>query len=288
MGGKKSKFSGAKVITIIIVILIVLTVVRMLLLEQILAAIYNIIVQKIHEIIGKLPEIGRQIYNRVIFWRYKAPDGVGTVFYLIDNSEIDKLAGDWSSEDAKQELDNANDPTKTIQTGFLQNQMLDLGETGLDRLLIKEMDVVYNASASVSSTVVLAELDGRINGNTIEINLGKDGSNNDIKFQVDENFSINDIKTAYPELVDSATNKIVGSVDWDNDNKADLVIDSDQDGEPDRGCEVLKVVRPEWYAKAFNLSDERKEEYVRMFTENLLDDGTPNGTREWRKIIPFI
>lgn len=155
---EKSNLSGSKIIAIILLIILLLGLGYFAVIDGIRERTSEIF----HSVVSLLDhsaDILRRAKNLILFWQYTAPgDGENGVFvYLIDNEDINGIAENKTG----------------VRTGLI-NQSVEMDNIGLDSTIIKEMDVVFNASKGTTSTLVLAEL-GLVykydaNGNKIQGN----------------------------------------------------------------------------------------------------------------------
>lgn len=139
---EKSNLSGSKIIAIILLIILLLGLGFFAVVDGIRERTSEIF-HSVVSLLDNSADILRRARNLIFFWQYTAPgDGENGVFvYLIDNEDINGIAEERTG----------------VRTGLI-NQSVEMDTIGLDSTIIKEMDVVFNASKGTTSTLVLAEL----------------------------------------------------------------------------------------------------------------------------------
>jgi len=234
-GGKKSTSLVGKIIIAIALIVIILGLGYYAIVDGIRNKITDVIFTAVNFFTdGGFSEFVRDATNLIFFWQYSAPDDEGIYIYKINNDDING-PGD-----------------RGIRTGLI-GQSIQMDKIGLDSTIIKEMNVVYNASKSTKDTLIIAEL-----GKVYKTEGGEKVEGNDDKgdgYEEREGYYIDD-KGQVCEL-DSTDGKY-------------YVLEDD---------EVLKVTDPEKYTRVYDLKEEEKNKIIKKYKDNIYENSKKIGDK---------
>ncbi len=150
-------FSGMKLVGIVLIIVILVAASIYAIFEGIISRITSVIFSPFSIDPNRINEIGRRALNFVAFWQYTPPGGDTLFFYQMDDSDINGV----------DDTDMENNGIRT----YLKDQAIEMDKIGLDSLMLKKIELVFNATRATKSSVILAELAGEEkdeNDNVIE------------------------------------------------------------------------------------------------------------------------
>ena len=140
---QESNFGAGKILGIVLAIILLFTVAFFATIDGIRGVISDIIHSVLSGLFDNTAETLRRARNLFFFWQYTSPgeNDEGVFIYLVNNDDINGTEEDEMG----------------IRTTLI-NANVEMDRIGLDSTIIKEMDVVFNASKGTTSTLVLAEL----------------------------------------------------------------------------------------------------------------------------------